>query len=69
MAAKLEKNVPEIVENKPIVFTCKFCGETKPLDEMVIIRRYFPQLTACNQCSKNRLETDPAQAIGEDKTA
>jgi|WetSurMetagenome_2_1015567.scaffolds.fasta_scaffold604959_1 hypothetical protein len=35
-----------------IVFTCKFCGETKPLSELVIIKNYFPQLSACNVCAR-----------------
>jgi hypothetical protein len=37
---------------KEIVFTCKSCGETKPLSELVVIRHYFPQISACKICAR-----------------
>jgi hypothetical protein len=65
MAAKPEKHVPPVVQIKPIFFTCKFCGETKPLEELTIIRRFYPQLTACAECARNKKisdsETNPDQ--------
>jgi hypothetical protein len=60
MAAKPEKYVPPLVETKPIFFTCKFCGETKPLEELTIIRRYYPQLTACSECARNKNSEETA---------
>jgi hypothetical protein len=48
-----EKNV--VVVNEPvkeIVFTCKFCGETKPYVELVVMRHYFPQIAVCQECAK-----------------
>jgi hypothetical protein len=46
-----EKTEP-VVKDPEIVFKCKFCGETKPLAELVIIRHYYPQLSSCRACSK-----------------
>ena len=43
---KAEKGTPEFT------FTCRFCGEAKPFDEMVIQTRYFPVLTSCRACDK-----------------
>ena len=37
---------------KEITFTCKFCGETKPFNDMVLQSRYFPMLTSCCACDK-----------------
>ena len=35
-----------------INFTCRFCEETKPYAEMVVVTDYFPPLTACRSCAK-----------------
>jgi hypothetical protein len=39
-------------ETRGIIFTCKFCGETKPFNELVLQTRYFPVLTSCRACDK-----------------
>ena len=36
-----------------IKFKCNLCGKTKPLDELVVMRRYYPQLTACKECARS----------------
>ncbi len=46
-------NQPEVKEEREITFKCKFCGEVKPLREMVRIDRFFPPVTACAGCNKN----------------
>ena len=49
-----------------ITFKCKFCGEQKPLREMVLMKQYFPQMAACKECSRaTRTETptQPAENI------
>jgi transcription elongation factor Elf1 len=65
MAAKTEKSKSQPVqpEEKPLVFTCKFCGETKPLSELVIMRQYYPQLAACKDCS--RIQSAPLDKTAE----
>jgi hypothetical protein len=35
-----------------ITFKCKFCQESKPLEEMVVITRFFPPVVACRDCDK-----------------
>jgi transcription elongation factor Elf1 len=73
MAAKAEKFVPAVVQLKPVFFTCKFCGESKPLNDLIVIRRFFPQLSACSECARSKRieESEPAasEALNsEDKT-
>jgi len=35
-----------------IIFTCKFCGKKKPIEEMRVATRFFPQLPVCQGCWK-----------------
>jgi transcription elongation factor Elf1 len=54
-AAKTEKTAKksqEIVQESELVFTCKFCGETKPLIELVVMRQFFPAISSCKACAK-----------------
>ncbi len=39
-------------ETDAIVFKCRFCEQSKPLDEMVVITRYFPPVVLCRDCAK-----------------
>jgi hypothetical protein len=52
MAAKPAKKVEDIKPDKEIVFKCKFCGETKPLRDMIVMHQYYPQICACSICAK-----------------
>jgi hypothetical protein len=42
----------EELEAKEITFKCKFCGKSKPLDEMRVLTRFFPPIVACRDCEK-----------------
>ena len=42
----------ETNKTKGITFKCKFCGETKPFDEMRTLTRFFPPIVACRDCEK-----------------
>jgi transcription elongation factor Elf1 len=53
MPAKAKKQTPEKAMEKEIVFVCKFCGKTKPLSDMVVLRRFYPQITTCKECAKD----------------
>jgi hypothetical protein len=51
--------MPDKVENKNssdknliVYFKCKYCGETKPLDELIVLRQFYPQISVCKDCSK-----------------
>jgi hypothetical protein len=53
--------------NQEIMFKCKFCGETKPLSELVLMRQYFPQMSACKDCSRStRLEVQAPEPSAEE---
>lgn len=65
MAAKAEKFIPAVVQLKPIFFTCKFCGESKPLQDLIVIRRFYPQLTACSECARSKRIIDTEAAPSE----
>jgi ribosomal protein L32 len=40
---------------KQILFKCKFCGEMKLLNDMIVMRQYFPQISVCRDCAKSNL--------------
>jgi hypothetical protein len=37
---------------REIMFRCKYCRESKPLDDMRTLTRYFPPLVACRECER-----------------
>jgi len=37
---------------REIIFTCKYCGEQKPIEEMRVATRFFPPLVVCRDCWK-----------------
>jgi hypothetical protein len=47
-----EANQSMAAEHQTVTFKCKFCGEVKPLKEMVRITRFFPLIVACADCEK-----------------
>ncbi len=48
---KAVKASPE-KETGEIIFTCKFCGESKPIGEMILQTRFFPVLASCRACDR-----------------
>jgi hypothetical protein len=65
MAAKPEKTIVTAPVVKPIFFTCKFCGETNPLQDLVVIRRFYPQLSACKECARSKPVVDVEETPAE----
>jgi hypothetical protein len=51
MSEKTVKKGEAPVQLREIVFKCQFCGETKPLADLVVLRQYFPQKSACKACA------------------
>jgi hypothetical protein len=45
-------NQPEAEKDRQVTFKCKFCGEVRPLNEMVRMTRFFPPVVACSGCAK-----------------
>jgi hypothetical protein len=39
-----------------IMFKCKICGESKPLSDLVVIKNYYPQLSACRACARGKFD-------------
>ena len=39
-------------KEKEITFKCKFCEESKPIDEMMVLPGFFPPVVACRDCEK-----------------
>ena len=54
MATKVKKNEGEATaeESDVIAFKCRSCEQSKPLDEMMVITRYFPPVILCRDCGK-----------------
>lgn|GEM_PF-1400689 len=48
---KPEQTVSQ-TENQEIMFRCRFCGQSRPLKEMVRINRYYPPQVACFECER-----------------
>ena len=46
------KKRKEAAKPKEITFDCKFCQQSKPLAEMVVLARFFPPMVACRECEK-----------------
>jgi transcription elongation factor Elf1 len=56
-------------EGEEITFTCKFCGESKPIGEMILQTRFFPVLASCRECDRilQSLKTEELIEDIEDK--
>jgi transcription elongation factor Elf1 len=52
MPEKSEKKIVQTEQPKTVMFKCQFCGESKPLDDLLMMRQYYPVLTACKECAK-----------------
>jgi transcription elongation factor Elf1 len=52
MSEKSEKKTAQTEQPKPIMFKCQFCGESKPLADLMIMRQYYPIISSCKECAK-----------------
>ena len=48
--ASKSKSAPK--ETTGVTFKCNLCGESKPLQDMMILTRFFPRIVACRDCEK-----------------
>ena len=37
---------------KGVTFKCRVCEGSKPLEELVVLTRFFPLIVACRDCEK-----------------
>jgi len=47
-----EREKGEGSKAKKVTFKCKACERSKPLDEMVVLTRFFPPIVVCRDCEK-----------------
>ena len=52
LPASVSMDKESLSGTREITFKCKFCGESKPLDQMRTLTRFFPQLVACKACEQ-----------------
>ncbi|MFC1941325.1 hypothetical protein ACFLWL_02840 [Chloroflexota bacterium] len=50
MVTKKEKG--EKSKGKEVTFKCMVCEESKSLEELVVLTRFFPLIVACRDCEK-----------------
>ena len=68
MAKEKPAKVSPEKEIKEITFTCRFCGETKPINEMILQTRFFPVLTSCRACERILLSLKTEERPTESET-
>lgn len=39
-------------KNTDIYFNCKYCGEKRPLGQLVVMREFYPPISVCQDCAK-----------------
>ena len=47
---KVEKTKAK--RSEEVTFKCRFCERARPLDEMVVLTKYFPPVVLCRDCEK-----------------
>jgi|PlaIllAssembly_1097288.scaffolds.fasta_scaffold166821_2 transcription elongation factor Elf1 len=60
---KAKAKIPEKPKTKEITFVCKFCEKNRPLSDMVVLRHFYPQVTACKECAKDKRSSESAPPI------
>jgi len=60
MSEKSEKKTVQPEQLQPIMFKCQFCGESKPLADLIMMRQYYPVIAACKDCA-NGPKVKPVQ--------
>jgi hypothetical protein len=47
-----EKETKKEKPPKAITFKCQRCNQYKPIEDMRVIRRFFPMPVVCRECEK-----------------
>ncbi len=50
MTSKTDKKTRP--RKKVTTFKCNYCEKVKPLEEMIVVTRYFPPVVICLECEK-----------------
>ncbi|MDP3879826.1 MAG: hypothetical protein Q8Q07_05935 [Dehalococcoidales bacterium] len=52
MKTEADNEGAKATEIGEITFTCKLCEKSRPLDDMVVVMKYFPPVVVCRDCEK-----------------
>ncbi len=52
---KLPREQSAAKQAKKVTFKCKYCGKTRPLEEMRTVTRFFPPVVVCRECDQKLL--------------
>lgn len=53
MATEVENEAgAKAKKTKKVTFKCRFCERDRPLDEMMVLTKYFPPVVLCRDCEK-----------------
>lgn len=63
MSNGAENNTGATISGNEIHFRCKFCQETRPLKDLVVMRQYFPQISVCRTCAAGTRDHDTEDDI------
>ncbi len=55
---KSTEKATDKAKKKEITFVCKFCEQTRPLSDMVVLRNFYPQVTSCKDCAKDKKSSE-----------
>ncbi len=55
---KSKEKTADKARKKEITFVCKFCEQARPLSDMVVLRNYYPQVTSCKDCAKDKKSSE-----------
>ncbi len=47
-----EKEETERKDTAELTFTCKICGQRRPISKLREVRRFFPLIIACSECDE-----------------
>jgi hypothetical protein len=53
MADKSENKSANTTKNVEVYFKCIYCGETRHLDDLVVMRQFYPLISVCKDCAKS----------------
>jgi len=51
VTAKTEKKNGES-KDRELTFKCKFCEKSKPINDMIVMTKFFPPVVLCRECER-----------------
>ncbi len=60
-AKKSAEKTEATAKEKTLVFKCKFCGESYPLSDLMVIKHYYPQVSVCKICARGVVDHEKSE--------